>query len=193
MKKVLLLASGLSAKEINDYDYKANGWIVVAINNGWLAYPNWDHWVKSKDYKGKKPEKILDHQVELLDYNTTLKKYGGIQECGYSVTLAASYYALDYFKPDIIGYLGSDMNYEPNEFGHTHIYGLGLDIQKNKISDPDRMAERYGKKDPNYLKNIYMRFYNIAQEKNTKVYNFSSDENSRLPYLKSKAYEHDIL
>jgi hypothetical protein len=185
MKKVLILASGLSAKQYDDYDYKANGWTVVAVNNGWMAAENqWDYWVRANDYKGSRPTKILPHQTEVKRYGDSLRKYGGHHLCGYSITLCASYYSLDVIKPKVIGYLGADMNYEPNENGDTHIYGVGYDIQKNGIPDPDRMIKRYGGDDPKYITRIYNRFADIAEKEGVKIYNFSIMENTRLPYNK---------
>jgi hypothetical protein len=186
MKKVLIVASGLSAKEIHDYDYKANRWIIVAVNNGWLVVKDdWDYWVRASDYKGQRPTP-KQHQTEVKKYGQSLAVYGGHQQCGYSITLCASYHILNTLKPNIIGYLGADMNYTPNENGATHIYGVGYDIQKNGISDPDRMVKRYGVGNKNYLTDIYNRFANIAAENNCNVYNFSSDIETRLPYMKNK-------
>jgi hypothetical protein len=82
----------------------------------------------------------------------------------------------------VIGLLGADMNYTPNENGDTHIYGVGFDIQKNSIPDPDRMIDRYGQDDPNYLNNIYMRLARKAEERDCKVYNLSQNIETRLPY-----------
>jgi hypothetical protein len=183
MSKVVLVASGFSAQQIHDYDYKANGWTIVAINNGWQVCPDlWDWWVKPGDFKGKKPEKTLEHQSIVPRYRNQLNEFGGQRECGYSITLNAAYWTLAELEPTVIGFLGADMNYTPNEEGHTHIYGLGYDIEKNKISDPDRMVERYGKDDPNYLENIYMRLARKAKERDCKVYNLSQKIETRLPY-----------
>jgi hypothetical protein len=56
MKKVLIVASGLSANEYKNYDYKVNDWIVVAVSNGWLVVKDdWDYWVRANDYKGERP------------------------------------------------------------------------------------------------------------------------------------------
>lgn len=186
MTKVLLLASGMSAREVDDYNYQANGWKIVAINNGWMAYEDWDHWVRSNDFNGARPHVIKDHQVECKKYGDILNHYGGHKECGYSITLCAGYYSLYKLKPSVIGFLGADMNYTPDKEGNTHIYGLGNDIKKRGIPDPDRMVQQYAKGNQNYLSDIYMRFHSIAQENKCDVYNFSSVEDTRLPYPKAK-------
>lgn len=184
MTKVLLLASGMSAKEVDNYDYKSNGWTIVAINNGWIAYDNWDHWVRANDFKGERPD-IKPGQIECKRYGDILAKYGGHKSCGYSITLCAGYYALHTLKPNVIGFLGADMNYTPDKDGNTHIYGVGYDIKERGIPDPDRMVNQYAKDNENYLTDIYMRFHSVASENGCDVYNFSSIEDTRLPYPKS--------
>lgn len=188
--KCLLIASGFSANQVYDYPYKENGWTIVVINNGWMACPNlWDYWVKSGDYKGNKPKEVLPHQTVVQKYRPQLDKFGGQRACGYSITLNAGYWVLAELKPSVIGFLGADMNYTPNEKGHTHIYGVGFDIQKNKMSDPDRMVDRYGKEDENYLNTIYMRLAYKAKEKDCSIYNLSQNIETRLPYNRLKPEE----
>jgi hypothetical protein len=189
--KILILASGLSAKQIDDYDYKKNGWTIVAVNNGWQVYDRWDYWVRANDYKGKRPDKINKGQTEVKKYGDVLREYGGHQKCGYSITLCASYYVLHKLKPNVIGYLGADMNYTPDENGDTHIYGVGYDIKQNGVSDPDRMIKRYGIGNDNYLNDIYLRFSNIAKENHCAVYNFSQNTETRLPYERVSVGEYD--
>ena len=53
------------------------------------------------------------------------------------------------------------------------------------------MVKVYGKNDPDYLKNIYMRFHDIAKDEGCAVYNFSTDENTRLPYTKAHPKDFD--
>lgn len=187
MTKVLLLASGMSVKQHEDYPYKENGWIILAVNNAWAAAPDlWDYWVRAGDYKGKRPTYIKDHQTEVKSYRDSLNKYGGQKECGYSITLNAGYWALDKLQPSVIGLLGADMNYTPAEDGSTHFYGVGWDVKNNKCGkpDPDRMADLYGRNNPNYLHDIYMRLAHKAKEQGCKVYNLSTVEDTRLPYEK---------
>lgn len=187
MSKVLILASGLSANEVNDYRYEENDWTIVAVNNGWLATDDWSYLVHSTDYKGTLPDSddLRDDQVVTNKYRPTLHKFGGHEACGYSITLAGSYYALDLLKPTVIGYLGADMNYTPNDKGSTHIYGVGYDIKTHGKPDPDRMVAKWGKGDPNFLENIYNRFADEAKKLGCDVYNFSSIEDTRLPYPKA--------
>lgn len=181
--KVLIVASGLSALEFDPLIYK--DWTLVAVNNGWQAIENsWHYWIRSSDYTGSRPVSILDWQTEVRRYGDSLRVYGGHHLCGYSITLCASYYVLDKLKPTEIGYLGADMNYEPVADGSTSIYGVGHDILKNNISDPDRMVNRYGGGDPEYITRVYNRFRSIAAEEGVLVRNHSRLENTRLPYAR---------
>jgi len=182
MNKVLIIGSGHSAKEYEKY--KNLDLIVVVVNNAWKITENWDYWVYAGDYKGDRPITIKDNQTEItgVDYNKSMIKYGYVNKCGFSIMLNTSYWVIENLNPSEIYYLGADMDYNPDEKGNTHFYGIGYDIRTYKKSDPDIMVELNAKGDNNYLENIYMRFYNIAKNKNIKVFNISSNCNSRLPY-----------
>ena len=146
----------------------------------------WTYWIHPNDYKGTKPEVINLNQVEINanGYGKSLRKYGGIHECGFSIMLNASYWVLDSLNPSEICYLGADMNYSPDQNGNTHFYGVGIDIRSKGISDPDLMVKKRSNGDPEYLTSIYNRFQKIANENECLLYNLSKEENTRLPYLK---------
>ncbi len=182
MNKVLIIGSGHNAKEYENY--KNFNFIVIVVNNAWKITEDWDYWVSAGNYKGETPLTIKNNQIVVtqFDYNKSLLKHGGIHNCGFSIMLNTSYWVLENLNPSEIYYLGADMDYTPNEMGDTHFYGIGNDIRTYRKSDPDIMVELNSKGDINYLENIYMRFYNIAKNKNIKVFNLSSNINSRLPY-----------
>lgn len=185
MSKILILCSGFSANQIKENPELYKDYNIVAVNHGYMASDNWKYWVAPLDFSGVAPKKSRDDQLLVRKYNNELNKYGGIAQCGRSITLAASYWVLCNLKPTEIGYLGADMNYTPDDKGDTHIYGLGLDIKKNGIPDPVRMARQYKKteeSDDEYIENIYMRFYNIATEQGVNVFNLSNDPDTKLPY-----------
>jgi hypothetical protein len=179
---VLIVGSGKSAHQIKDLNL--TGLVTVAVNHGWMANDQWDLWIKSIDFAGTSPGDTVIIKEKTTDYKSATNKYGGQSACGFSIMLCSSYYVLDRYKPSNIFYLGADMNYTPDSDGATHIYGKGIDITKNGISDPDRMASIYGKDDPKYLENIYNRFKNIAQENDCEVWNLSNDSDTRLPYTR---------
>jgi len=179
--KVLMIGSGPSARSIVDYDYVKNGWVIVAINHGWMACGEWTYMVHSHDYQKKLP-RPSPTQLVTDDIEQILNHFGGYDTIGFSTTLIASHWALHNLKPKIIGFLGCDMNYTPDINGHTCIYGIGEDIQRYNQSDPDRMVAQYKKSDPDFLNTIYNRFFKTAQGRGCAVVNFSKDKSSRLPY-----------
>jgi len=186
--KAILVGSGFSSKQILDYPYKEEGWTIVAINHGWMACKDiFDYLVYSNDFSGDLPN-YKPGQIGLKNYQPALKQFGGIRECGYSIALNTAYWTLATLRPKVICFLGADMNYTPKEDGSTSIYGIGLDIKKNGIPDPFRMAKQHGKgkQQDEYIKELYLRFNKIAEENNCKVFNLSEDPDSLLPYKKSK-------
>lgn len=187
--KILIVGSGHSAREIENFNQKLFD-LTIVVNHGHLATSDWNVWIHSRDFRGKKPENITDHQQVISNYDQYVQPFGGLAECGKSIMLVASYYALSLCTPpSAIYYLGADMNYTPDAKGHTHIYGVGLDIQKRGKPDPDRMAERYGNNDPKYLEKIYLRFETIAKSQGVNVFNLSSDKNTRLPFTQVSGRE----
>lgn len=185
MNKFLIIGSGKSAFEYFNYPYKKKEWKIVTVNNAWKLTDDWDFNIHTSQCKEKPvPNK---NQIATSNYREALDFYGGHKACGFSIMLCASYWILWKYKPDVIGYLGADMNYTPDEKGHTHFYGVGYDIQKNanNLPDPDKMVIEHGKGDANYLSQIYMRFYHEANKTACPLYNFSSDESTRLPYPKN--------
>lgn len=189
-KKVVLIGSGPSARLIDDYEYVKNGWVIVVVNHGWMATNQWTYMIHSHDYKKKEPIPRLE-QYRSDNITAILNKFGGYDKMGFSVTLQTAYWTLGNLKPEVIGFLGCDMNYMPAANGDTCIYGIGEDIQKRNMSDPDRMAAQYGKDDPDYLNNIYVRFREMAFKNNCEVVNFSLDPDSRLPYTKKSPKDFD--
>lgn len=193
MVKVLLIGSGLTAIQVNDYPYEENHWIICTVNNAFRATPKWRYAFFSRDYqKGKRPypndgQTIVDgEQIVFASSN-----WGGLLRTGLSVTLQSSYWILKNLKPGVIGYLGSDMNYKKDERGYTAFYGLGTDIKEKGISDPDHMAQLHGDGNPNYLHDIYKLLETNAAKQGCTLYNFSDDPDTRLPYPKRTPQEID--
>lgn len=193
VKKVLLIGSGLTATQVNDYPYEWNGWIICTVNNAFRVTPKWKYAFFSKDYqKGKRP--ISDDGQVIVDGEQVVfasDPWGGLLKTGLSITLQSSYWILKNIKPNIIGYLGSDMNYKKDKRGWTTFYGVGSDIKFNGISDPDHMVKMYGQGNPNYLYDIYKLLETNAQKQGCILYNFSDDPETRLPFPKKTAKELD--
>jgi len=129
-----------------------------------------------------------------------IARSGDWSRCGQSAMLAAGYCVTEHFKNSIesIGFIGSDMVYDTD--GSTAYYGVGIDFTKRNLSDPDHMAnwERKAQGDKvnttfnrpwNELSNdeiiyhFFTRFSTFVKDKyGIKVYNYSEQERSRLPY-----------
>lgn len=196
--KVLVLASGPSVKQVNDYDFKGSGWTVAVVNNACHAYSEFDYWVYPEDFCGEKPM-LTENQKEIKEaqYVPSLEKYGGQGECtgkgAGNMTLNALYWTLDNLNPDIIGILGADMNYEPRPNGETAFYGVGYDIRgktRSRAGKPDpffqaaRSRNRGSYTPREFLIYLFARFLVHAKQQNTRVVNFSNDAKSLLPYEK---------
>jgi len=184
-KKVLIVASGLSSRQIHNYDYKANGWTIFTINNAWQLIDYWDYTIHPDDLEGKWPRAINESQKiirEAMFKPLITQKYGPPKDRGSNITLCGAYFALSELQPSIIGFLGADMNYTPDAQGNTSFYGVGYDIKKRNMPDPDYMVKRLGKGDKNYLTRIFQKFEQFSAESNCKVFNFSDDPDTRLPF-----------
>jgi FkbM family methyltransferase len=185
-KKVLIIGSGHSATKVqkmNTDDVK-----VVTVNNAWQVSDKWDINIHAPDHpRDKRPsnhpsEKKVFSSGGAHGYISSVQRHGGLTKCGFSITLASAYWVLENLHPTDIGFLGCDMNYEPQD-GKTAFYGVGVDIKRRNEPDPDRMAKRYGPNDPQkYLHDIYRRFFDIAKSKGVNVWNASGEKDSRLPF-----------
>lgn len=197
-KKVLIIASGQSAVQFKDYDFVGNDWTVVAVNNAWqMCRDELNYWIRPGDYKGDVFANPKQDQVIVKSFKSEINKFGGQRECGYSITLTAAYWSLLNLKPDVIAFLGADMNYTPDkETGATSFYGVGYDIKTRKVSDPDRMAETYKRSNQSpeeYLREVYKRFEKVAKEYDCGVYNISKFVETRLPYQRVDIMDIDAI
>ena len=180
IRKYLLIASGKSAKQFYDYPYREKGWKIIAINNvfQYLDVAEYDQLIHAPDMRNKVGH-IPGHKTFLLQGPSFMKKWGGANVAGRGIVITSAYYVMDTYKPDMIGFLGCDMNYTPDpDTGNTCIYGIGDDIKIKKQSDPDRILSFM--KDPNFFTKTFKLFEETAD---CEVYNFSNDPKTRLPFL----------
>ena len=185
-RKVIIVGSGHSAEKLKSLDTSEVK--VVTVNNAWMVSDKWDFNIHAPDHPRDRRPKDYPSEKKVLSsggehgYVSAVQRHGGLQKCGFSITLATAYWVLENLNPNEIGFLGCDMDYQPQE-GKTAFYGVGVDIQKRNEPDPDRMAKRYGRNDPEkYLRDVYRRFFDIAKSKGIDVYNISGVSMSRLPY-----------
>ncbi len=100
---------------------------IVAINNAWRVRDDWDHLVHAGDFPAAvMPAQELMRQRSVhsaADYVPAQNAYGGFVYAGATMSLTTAYWALHALKPDVLAFLGCDMNYD--SAGPTHFYGYG--------------------------------------------------------------------
>ena len=132
---VLILGSGPNAVEAREID---KSWIsaLVTINNAWAVRDDWDYLVYPDDFP---PDRLpaACHEAQTLidetDFVPAQNQYGGFVYAGGTMAYTTAYWALHYFQPRQILFLGCDMHY-PSK-GPTHFYGTGTpDPLRNDIT-----------------------------------------------------------
>lgn len=122
MKKVLYIGSGKSALQALDPKY--DGCIKVAVNNAWRIFENdkFDVWIHSGDFPRERfpVNKNYEKEVTYEEYSVTAaavakKLNWNIKSpehhCGYTIFFMGLYYIMMEMKPDRIGLLGFDHDY----------------------------------------------------------------------------------
>tara|TARA_B100000700_G_scaffold290313_1_gene348295 strand:+ start:143 stop:847 length:705 start_codon:yes stop_codon:yes gene_type:complete len=145
---------------------------IVAINNAWKIRNDWDYCIFPDDFpENRWPiEKSDQRLIRSEQYVRLQNKYGGFVYSGGTMAFTAGYWALGYFKPKAIAYIGCDMIYDGKD---THFYGRGT---------PDPL-----RKDPT-LKNLKAksaRLEAIAASQKCSVFNLSKRESSNLVFRRS--------
>ena len=151
---------------------------LVVINNAWNIRDDWDYCIFPDDFpKSRRPNNNKNQRlIGSAEYVPLQNKYGGFVYCGGTMAFTAGYWALGYFKPKAIAYLGCDMIYDGED---THFYGKGT---------PDPL-----RKDPT-LKNLKAksaRLEAIAATQNCSIFNLSKRPDSNLIFRRTSL--NDIL
>jgi hypothetical protein len=125
-KIVLILGSAPDALRSREWA-RAPFHEIVAINNAWRVRDDWDHLVHAGDFPdaAMPPAGLaaLRHIHTAPEYVPAQNAYGGFVYAGGTMSLTTAYWALHTLKPDVLAFLGCDMNY--NHVGPTHFYGYG--------------------------------------------------------------------
>lgn len=196
--KVLLIGSGKSALEIENADLSEH--VVVVINNAWRLYPDFDYAIYASDM----PEElrpVTKHEDQHLVtawtgpklYNRPMQPH---EEYGYercklelrekgihipqTILLVSGFWCLWYLKPKLLGFIGCDLDYTPDENGHTHFYGVGRDIQLRRVPDPFRIYTQRN------ITLALIRMQNYAKSIGAELVNYSSHPNTLLPFKRQK-------
>ncbi len=122
---ILVLGSGPNALEAREW---VSGQFnkIIAINNAWAIRKDWDDLIYPYDFPAeRRPNKIYSYQrfITQEEFVPVQNKYGGFLYAGGTMAFTAGYWALGYYKPSHIAFLGCDMHYPTN--GETHFYGKG--------------------------------------------------------------------
>lgn len=195
--KVLIVGSGRSASEIENWNL--DGWSLVTINHAYQIRDDWEFAGYAGDFpKDIQPRKKLPNQhtfshkvgpagrVEIVPksegrgYERAMAKFDRKHN---TMFFNVSYWVLVYLRPSVIGYMGCDMNYEADKGEPTHFYGVGKDILKRGIPDPDRYIKQHHKGNKEVLYNLFTELQRDAANQDCRLINFSKEE-SRLPYDK---------
>ncbi len=125
-KIVLILGSAPDAVRSREW-HRAPFDAIVAINNAWRVRDDWDHLLHAGDFPPSSmpsPELTRGRNIHTAaDYVPAQNAYGGFVYAGATMSLTSAYWALHVLKPDVLAFLGCDMNY--NHIGPTHFYGYG--------------------------------------------------------------------
>jgi hypothetical protein len=125
-KIVLVLGSAPDALRSREWQ-RAPFHKIVAINNAWRVRDDWDHLVHAGDFPdaAMPPEELAAlRQIHTApEYVPAQNAYGGFVYAGGTMSLTTAYWALHILRPDVLAFLGCDMNY--NHEGPTHFYGYG--------------------------------------------------------------------
>jgi hypothetical protein len=99
---------------------------MVAINNAWQVRSDWDFHIYPEDFPAERMPTDYDAQVQLpitsAQYVPMQNQFGGFVYAGATMAFTAGYWALGALQPDVLAFLGCDMNYQTPQ---THFYGAG--------------------------------------------------------------------
>ncbi len=140
---------------------------LLVINNAWNIREDWNYCIFPDDFPENRRPTVKDGQrlITSEQYVSVQNKYGGFVYSGGTMAFTAGYWALGYFQPKTLVYVGCDMIYEGKK---THFYGKGT-------ADPLR-------KDPT-LKNLKAksaRLEAIAASQGCSIFNLSKKASSNL-------------
>lgn len=190
--KLLLIGSGLSAKQAKQWNIKNH--FVGTINHAWRLYPEFDIAFYAGDLPNEdRPENSAyryKNQLFVSDLVGPYRDQYTFNVCRHTLRLGNQsslmmtlhwiiwYAEQTKLKLSRIGLIGCDLNYIPDENGHTHFYGIGKDIITRGIPDP------FLDKTPDQIRTALFLIEMKANERNIEMVNYSDDPNTILPFKK---------
>ncbi len=125
LKSVLILGSGPDVIRARAWP-RAPFTHIVAINNAWQVRECWDYLIHPEDFPAERGPAAHDSERQTIItsdiYVPVQNAFGGFVYAGGTMAFTAGYWALGELKPDVIAFLGCDMNYSGEK---THFYGKG--------------------------------------------------------------------
>jgi hypothetical protein len=125
MRIVLILGSAPDAVRARAWPRAAVKHI-VAINNAWQIRSDWDYLIHPDDFPADRmPSSYPTAQQTIItsaQFVPVQNSFGGFVYAGPTMAFTAGYWALGALQPDVIAYLGCDMQYTSAQ---THFYGKG--------------------------------------------------------------------
>lgn len=174
-KIVLIVGSAPDVIEISNWNLSFIS-SKVAINNAWQVIPNWDYLIFPEDFPiERRPKLTVGSEKKIItadDFVDHQNTFGGFIYAGGTMAFTAGYWVLGALKPDIIAYVGCDMNYSVKAGKSSHFYGNGS-------ADPLRVDITLQS-----LEAKSNRLMAIANKQNCAMINLSTIENTRLTFPK---------
>ena len=88
---------------------------IVAINNAWRIRAYWDYLIHPEDFPPERVPQTYDRHTQTIitadNYVPVQNRFGGFVYAGGTMAFTAGYWALGELKPDVMAFLGCDMNY----------------------------------------------------------------------------------
>ena len=111
---------------------------IVAINNAWAVRDDWDYLIHPDDFPADRRPPSHDPKRQTIitsdNYVPVQNRFGGFVYAGATMAFTAGYWALGELQPDILAFLGCDMNYDAKS-AKTHFYGKGTaDPLRNDVT-----------------------------------------------------------
>ena len=176
---VIIAGSGHSVREIENWDLKNH--LLLGINNFWKTFPNvWNYLIYPDDYQSPPKRDDFDKRTQFIInrnfYVFIEEGYCKGEEMGLTMIFPASYWCLKWLEPHTIGYIGCDLDYTFDENGNNTVYG--------KIDKIDPFLETENLQGGRNLPIYFERLMQFAERDDVKLYNYSHNKNSFLPFPK---------
>ncbi len=127
---LLIVGSAPDAVQLKDWDAATRSIFthIVTINHAWQICPYADYVIYAEDFPvaHRPPQNDLSMQhITAEQFMVEHNRLGGMVYAGGTMAFTAGYWALGALQPDVIAYLGCDMEYSVREGQATHFYGTG--------------------------------------------------------------------